>query len=205
MINKITSEKTAVIVIDLQNDYVDEEGKISRWGLGTKNLQEKLPKIKSFIEKARQERLQIIHIQMTEGRDSISSELKKERIEKFGDASNWELAIPGTWGHKLILNVKNNEKIFEKNNLDIFSNPTLETHLRENKIEQIIILGAYTHACVNASVRSASAKGFKVILTQDLVGSQDKLISLHEDTLKVLTNSIATGLSSEEIIKELLN
>ena len=40
MIKEINKEKTVVIVIDVQNDYVHEDGIMSKFW-GTKNLQEK--------------------------------------------------------------------------------------------------------------------------------------------------------------------
>lgn len=200
MQNKLLN-KTAIIIIDLQNDYVHEEGQINKWKLGTKNLQEKLPKINNFIEQARQKNLQIVHIQMTEGRNSIDPTLKEERVAKFGNPEEWELAIPGTWGYELMLEIKKGEKVFKKNNLDMFTNKELEEYLRKKGIENLFILGGYTHACVNASVRSAKKRGFNVTLVTDLVGSPDKFQELHLQCVKELTQNFAQGINSEEIFE----
>lgn len=198
-----SNKDTAIIIIDLQNDYVHEQGIINKFGLGTKELQSKVPKIQEFIEFMRKKSFKIIHIQMTEARDFIDINLKKKRIETFGDPENWELAIPGTWGHELLLEVKESEPIFKKNTYDVFSNPEVQEYLKENNIKNLIILGGYTHACVDTTVRSGFTKSFSIILATDLVGSPDKLKELHENSLKNLTTNFCLGLTSNEIINNL--
>src|SRR3989344_7876163 len=192
MKNQLQKANTAVIVIDVQNDYVHNDGFLGKV-LGTKSLQGKVGKMNQFLEQIRAKNVPIIHIQMTEGRNTIDPALKEENIKKHGDYKNWELAIPGTWGYELVLKVNNEEKIFKKNAYDTFGNKEFGVHLEEQGIRNLVIFGGYTHACVNATVRSAFKKRFNVILVKDLVGSPDKLQELHEKALATLTAEYAQG------------
>ncbi len=203
MIKELLTKKTAVIIIDLQNDYVHPKGIMGKTGLGLDNIQKIIPKIKHFMDLMRTKKVPIMHIQMTENENEIDPILKKKRIAEFGEPKNWSLAKKGTWGHALTLPVKKDEKIFQKNTLDMFSNKELKKHLQKNKIQTIIILGSYTHACVDSSVRSAVTHGYDVVLATDLVGSPDKLNHLHNASLETLTSQLAYGMISEAIIQNL--
>ena len=195
------NEKCAVIVIDFQNDYVHENGRISKFGLGTERIRSMIPNVERLLNNVRVKNIPIIHFQMTEDPELIEKSLKDKRINAFGSPENWALAIPGTWGHELVLAPKENEPIFQKNASDVFSNNELKKLLEEKEIKTLIIIGGYTHACVDASVRSAIKNGYDVVLVTDLVNSPDRLQELHEASLKVLTTQFAHGTTSDEIIK----
>lgn len=203
IIKGLFQQKIAVIIIDLQNDYVHPQGVMGKTGLGLENIQKTIPKIKHFMDLVRTKKVPIIHIQMTEDETEIDPILKRKRISEFGDPKNWSLAKKGSWGHALTLPAKKDEKIFQKNTLDIFSNHDLKKHLKKNKIRTIIILGSYTHACVDSSVRSAATHGFDVVLATDLVGSPDSLNHLHNASLETLTAQLAYGMISDEIIQSM--
>jgi ureidoacrylate peracid hydrolase len=179
-------KKAAVVVIDMQNDYVHEDGKISKFGLGIGCVKATLPKIEGFLEAMRGKNIEIIHTQMCEDSSLIAKNLLTKKQETYGEPENWSLAKPGTWGYQLAIKPWDNEKIFPKNNYDIFSNAQLEAYLKERGIDTLIFVGGYTHACVDTSVRSAVTRGFNAIVAKDLVSSPDRLQSLHEHALIVL-------------------
>ncbi len=191
----------AVVVVDVQNDYVHPDGKIGKAGLGVENLQKMLPKARRFLREARQKKIPIVHVQMTEGPEHIAENVKKKRIETFGAEENWALAVPGTWGYELVFTPAEGEPVFQKNSYDVFSNPQVKQYLKEKGVKTLVVLGGYTHACVDSSVRSAVTHGFDVVLATDLVGSPDKLRELHEHSLKTLTLLFAKGLTADEILR----
>jgi nicotinamidase-related amidase len=62
---------------------------------------------------------------------------------------------------------KDGEPIFEKSVGDSFSNPDLGAWLRERKVDDVILAGAQTDECINATCRGALANGFAVTIASD--------------------------------------
>jgi len=194
--------KKAIILIDLQNDYVSPGGKMDQFGLGVKQIQSTLPRIKNFVNAVREKDVPLVHFQMTEDEHHVHPDLKKRRIAEFATPDNWSLATPGTWGHELILQPKEGELVFQKNTEDIFSNPKFQAFLEKEGINHLVVLGGYANVCVNASVRSAVAKGHSVTLATDLVVTPDVLQDKRASVLNSLTK-IASGRLSTEILRDL--
>ena len=187
----------AVLVIDVQNDYCHPKGLIGSV-LGVDGIHSSVQKMNSFLDSMRTKELPIIHIQMTEDAELIQETVKRIRMKNFGPKERWELAKPGTWGYELMLDTKD-EPIFKKNTYDAFSNKGLVKHLRELGVTELIVIGGYTHACVDATVRSAVTNGFNVTVIRDMVGSPDALNEAHEGTLKVLGLLFADVIDSSEL------
>ena len=59
------------------------------------------------------------------------------------------------------------ETIIEKRHPDSFQDSSLESVLREQGIDELVICGFASEACVDTTVRSAYAKGFTNILVSD--------------------------------------
>jgi nicotinamidase-related amidase len=62
---------------------------------------------------------------------------------------------------------KDGEPIFEKSVGDAFSNPDLADWLRERKTGAVILAGAQTDECINATCRGALAAGLSVTIAAD--------------------------------------
>ena len=68
---------------------------------------------------------------------------------------------------------KDGEPIFEKTVGDAFAETKLEAWLRERGVGEVILLGAQTDACVNATCRGALARGFTVTIVADAHSTVD--------------------------------
>ena len=65
------------------------------------------------------------------------------------------------------------EPVFYKRFFSAFDADGLEEALRTADVERLLVAGVHSHACVQASVLDAYARGFDVVVGQDLVGSYD--------------------------------
>jgi acyl-CoA reductase-like NAD-dependent aldehyde dehydrogenase/nicotinamidase-related amidase len=65
------------------------------------------------------------------------------------------------------------ERVFHKRFFSAFNGPDLEDALRSTGVDQILVAGVHSHACVQATVLDAYARGFEVVVGEDLVGSYD--------------------------------
>jgi len=137
--------KTALILIDIQNDYF-EGGLKPLEGMDTVAANAAL-----LLNAYRGEGLRIFHIRHIAG----SSEAPFFR--------------PGTHGSEIHGTVQplEGEIVFEKNRPSAFVGTALEQALREVGIDQVTLCGAMSQMCVDATARAAADKGFKVVVVED--------------------------------------
>jgi len=189
--------KTAVVIVDMQNDYCSEKGYFAQnLGLNVDPIQTAAAKIKKFVEAARNKGLPIIFTKMTEDKEHVAQNLKRKMELTHGDF----FAKPGSWGHDLYEIVpENTDLVLEKNHFDAFTNPDLEKILKEKGIENLIVCGFTTIVCVDTTVRSAFSKGFNIVLPKDLVATVGEREKQHNATLSVLGFHFAYASTSEDI------
>jgi len=151
--------KRALLVIDLQNDYFSG-GLFPLW-----NAQETLNAIKSAIGRARQEGLEVIHIQ------HIAN-------PKMGVAPFFNKGTQGAEIHEEILAAAPNAPVVVKEFADSFIQTNLESILCERGVEELIVCGMMTQNCVTHTAISKAAEKYKVSVLTDCCTSVSELIHL---------------------------
>jgi nicotinamidase-related amidase len=97
------------------------------------------------------------------------------------------------------------EKIFYKNEANVFNGTDLLSYLKERKVQRLVIVGMQTHMCVEAAVRAAYDYGFECILVGDACATRNlkykgREISaecVHDATLAALDRNYATVVDTE--------
>jgi ureidoacrylate peracid hydrolase len=193
-------ETTALIVIDIQNDYCSPKGRLPQFRkLDTTPIQEMIPKLGYFIDKARGYKVPVIWTQMIEDHRYVPNNLKV-KMESFGQP--FDLCTPGTWGHEFYqLQPKELDEIISKKQYGAFTNPKMDRLLREKKTESVIVTGVLASRCVRATVQNASERGYHVIVPKDLISAYKQQSHLMEATLEDIGIIYAHLTKSEDIIK----
>ena len=143
--------KQAILVIDLQNEYLST-GKLPLVG-----IDKAADNAAKIITDAREKAIQVIHVQ---------------HIFVNGEKPAFE---PGSDGIEIQKNVApiNDEIVIVKNYVNSFLHTNLKEVLEKNAIEELIIVGAMSHMCVDAAVRAASDFGYKVKVIHDACATLD--------------------------------
>lgn len=63
-------------------------------------------------------------------------------------------------------------KTFEKHRSDSFSVPELDAHLREQQVDHLYVVGLDAKYCINATIRGALNRGYKVTALLDAVATE---------------------------------
>ncbi|MGA3297923.1 MAG: isochorismatase family cysteine hydrolase [Candidatus Bathyarchaeia archaeon] len=178
----VDPRKTALVIIDVQNDYAKENGRLL--------FPEMVASLKRVIDEARRIGVLVIYVQDTllPGRFSDSPAWVRHYMipartddpETIGTD-----ALDGSKGHQVIDEIKplSNELIIKKYRSSAFVGTSLDLLLRSNGIRNFIATGLVTQGCVESTCRDASNEYFVVVL-QDCVESNRK--ELHEANLKVM-------------------
>ncbi len=147
--------KTALIIIDIQNDYFDK-GTMPLVGSVNASNNAKL-----ILERFRRDSLPIIHIQHIATRPTAT------------------FFQPNTTGAEIHDNVKpiGEEKVIVKHYPNSFRETELLDYLKSKNITDLVICGMMTHMCVDATTRAAKDYGFNIILIGDACATQDQEIN----------------------------
>ena len=148
----LPADRTAVIVVDMQNDFVRPEGK-----LYVPSAQKTIKPIAELLERARKHGVMIVYT-----KDTHYPGDPEFRI--------WgEHALRGTWGWEIIdeLKPKGKEIVIEKTRYDAFYGTPLDDLLRVYSIENLVIVGTVANICVLHTVASAALRWYKVVVPAD--------------------------------------
>lgn len=79
---------------------------------------------------------------------------------------------------------RDNEIVLQKSRSGSFTNTDLDTILRRKNIEQLIIIGVLTHACVENTARIARDLGYEVIVVDDACATLDRQV--HDNAIAAM-------------------
>lgn len=155
-IGAYAAPKTALIVIDIQEDYTGQQAK-KRYRDGDRIIAAS----NALLEQARQKGLPVVYIE-----NVIDNPL----IGFLAGGVNAPGA-PGTATDRRILKVAG-ARTFTKNRADAFSNPELDAFLRQTQVNKVLITGLDAAYCVNATTRGALNRGYKVTLYPEGIATE---------------------------------
>ena len=171
-------EHVALVVIDMQRDFVDPGGFGEALGNDVSLLRKAIVPTGRVLEAARKAGILVIHTR--EGHRADLSDLapaKKARGRLktgIGDPGPMgRILVQGEYGHDIIDDLKPapGEPVVDKPGKGAFYATDLDTILRTRGIRQLIVCGVTTEVCVNTTVREANDRGFRCIVLSDCCGS----------------------------------
>ena len=169
---------TALLIIDMQRDFVLPGGFGEALGNDVTPLQATIQPIRRVLEAARKLGMSIIHTR--EGHrpdlsDCPPSKLVRGRGKtRIGDPGPMgRILVRGESGHDIVpeLYPDPGETVIDKPGKGAFYATDLELILRNRAIKALIVCGVTTEVCVNTTVREANDRGFECVVLSDCVGS----------------------------------
>ena len=191
----VDPKHTALLVIDVQNDYAKKNGQLLFPQL-VKNLVR-------MVEAARRTGILILYIQDTLLRERLSDSPAWIRHYMLGESKKDPAEISaegldGSIGQQIIDEIRpqQNEIVIKKFRSSAFVGTGLDLILRSNNIKSIVVTGLFTEGCVESTCRDASNEYF-VVLAEDCVHSDRK--ELHDACMKIMKYRYDV-LTSEQIL-----
>ena len=169
---------TALVVIDMQRDFVEPGGFGESLGNDVSILRKTIAPTKQVLEACRNAGMMIVHTR--EGHrpdltDCPPSKMARGRPKrKIGDSGSMgRLLVRGEKGHDIVpeLYPKPGEVVIDKPGKGAFYATDLEPILRNAGIKTLLVCGVTTEVCVNTTVREANDRGFNCVVLEDCVGS----------------------------------
>ncbi len=180
----INPAHTALIVVDVQNDFCNPDGHFARHGKDVSVIESRLPDVCSFVAEAQSLGIRTFFTYQTTLPDGKSDSAAWLRF-KCRDGKSPDYTLRGSWGWELVdgLTVGPKDFTVEKYRPDSFLETNLDQLLRANEIRSTVILGFITEGCVESTIRAASYRDYYTIVARDGVASPNK--ELHEGSMRL--------------------
>lgn len=202
-IDSIDPSKTAVIVVDMENDFVDDGAPME-----SAQARAAVPNMQKTIAIARQTGMKVIyttHVHRADGSD----------MGRYGDLyppiESRAGLVDDTRGIEIYpeLAPKQGEPVIKKHRYSGFFGTDLDIILRSSGITTVVITGTTTENCCHATARDAMFRDYFVAFLADATGSFDypdvgygamSAQEVHDATLSILAFSTADVMTTEEFL-----
>lgn len=194
---KVDPSRSAVLVIDMQNDFCGEGGFLHNIGIDVVNeIQPVIPNIKRLVEAAREAGTPVIHLYY----DGNPEYLYGPMLERLHRKEEEPYCIPGTWGIEFVdeLKPEPGELVIGKHRYSGFYGTDLEMRLRSLGVESVILTGTATNNCVDGTGRDAYYNGFYVVCVNDGAAAPNK--DLHNAAMATCEHAYGVVADTDEII-----
>jgi ureidoacrylate peracid hydrolase len=200
---EIDLSSTAVIVVDMQNDFVSESGMLNRIGADISMIRRAVKPTSIVIAAARRCEMKIIYLKMAFKPDlsDIGPEGSPNWVAHHDAGVGKAMTVPngntgrilirGTWNTAVIPELKpeaNDIQIY-KHRYSGFFETDLDATLKQLRVRNLLVTGCTTSVCVESTIRDAMFLDYSPIVLEDCVGEplgNDLARSNHEASLYVI-------------------
>jgi len=183
---------TALIIIDMQRDFVEPGGFGAGLGNDVTLLRRAIAPIAATLAAARAAGLLVIHTREGHRPDltdlPIAKKTRGHPVCGIGDAGPMgRVLVRGEPGHAIIdaLAPIDGEPVIDKPGKGAFYATDLDTILRQRGIASLILCGVTTEVCVHTTLREANDRGFECLVLSD--GTASYFPQFHEAALAMVT------------------
>jgi len=169
---------TALVIIDMQRDFVQPGGFGEALGNDVTPLQAVIAPCRRMLDSARRIGMMVIHTREGHSPDLADcppSKIVRGRGDKrIGDHGPMgRILVRGEHGHDIVpeLSPIAGEVVIDKPGKGAFHATQLDHVLHNRGIRSLIVCGVTTEVCVNTTVREANDRGFDCVVLEDCVGS----------------------------------
>lgn len=171
--------RTALLVIDMQRDFLDPGGYAAAAGMNIDALRHPIHAVRKLLGVARRLGLLVVHTReghRTDLADCPPAKLARSQAAgaEIGSAGPLgRLLVRGEFGHDFIdeLQPLPGETVIDKPGYGAFHQTDLAQVLLNRGIDHLILSGVTTEVCVHSTLREAVDRGYCCVLAADACGS----------------------------------
>ena len=202
IVDILTPNQTAVLVIDMQNDFCNQKGVHAQRNLDVTGAPAMADKLVAFLNYCRTTHpdVKIFHTVTRHSKWDISPAYA--HVFKSLPQDLVPICMVDTWGTEIwdeypALQPRENEYLVTKHRYSAFINTDLSLILRSQGITTLIATGGSTNCCVAATVYDGHMLDYHMVVPRDLTITP--LAALQEPTLQNIQRYFGDVVTSEQI------
>jgi ureidoacrylate peracid hydrolase len=212
--------QSAVLVIDMQNDFGAVGGMFDRVGIDLAVIQKAVEPTRRVVAAARKAGVPIVYLKMAHRPDLSDTGgpgsphwFRHERLSvgktvTAPDGKPSRILIDGTWNTEILpeLAAQPGDTVVTKHRYSGFFGTNLDARLRDLGVRDLIVTGCTTSICVESTIRDAMYLDYRCLLLEDCTGQPafpDAPFSTHEASVIAIEKIFGWVSNSETLIKEL--
>jgi nicotinamidase-related amidase len=175
---ELTPEKCALLIIDMQRDFLEPGGFGEMLGNDVSQLRRTIEPNRILLDAWRAAGLTVLHTREGHRPDLAdlppAKKVRGKSAKTIGDPGPMgRILIRGEEGHDIIpeLYPLPGEPVIDKPGKGAFFATNLHAILQNLGITQLVVTGVTTEVCVNTTVREANDRGYECLVPSDCVGS----------------------------------
>lgn len=213
----IDSARTAVLVIDMTNDFSAPGGMFHRAGIDISAILDAVEPTRRVLSAARKAAIPVIYLRqahsadLSDAGDDDSPHAIKHRRLSIGepvtapDGQPSRILVDGTWNTAILdeLAPAEDDIVIVKRRYSGFFETDLDATLEEIGVDHLVVTGCTTSICVDSTVRDAMFRDYRCLVLEDCTAEPigaDLARTNHEATLLTIELLFGWVSSSQHVI-----
>lgn len=192
--------RTAVVIVDMQNDFATAGGMFDRAGIPIEDIQAIVDPLTRVLNACRAAGILAVFLKMQFAPDLADAggpdvpnrvkhgplDLGREMVAP--DGSTGRILVADTWNTEIVpaLSVGPMDLVVTKHRYSGFYEARLHDVLGEHGIDTLIFTGATTSVCVESTLRDAFYRDYRCLLLSDCTAEPIAAGANHDATLRVV-------------------
>ena len=215
----IDPANSAVIVVDMQNDFGSKGGMFDRAGIDISGIQEAIAPTARVLASARRAGIKIVYLKMGYRPDlsdlgAPDAPNRVRHLELLGvgqtikspDGKDSRVLIRDTWGTDIVEQIRpqSTDIVMYKHRFSGFYQTELDAVLKKENIKHLIVTGCTTSVCVESTIRDAFFRDYQCVLLSDCTSEpigKNALTSNHDASILVIQVLFGWVSTSEQFLK----
>jgi ureidoacrylate peracid hydrolase len=215
----IDPAKTAVVVVDMQNDFGSKGGMFDRAGIDISGIQKAIAPTARVLASARRAGIKIVYLKMGYradlsdlGAPDAPNRARHLRMFAVGqtiktpDGKEGRVLIRDTWGTDIVNELKpqTEDVLVYKHRFSGFYETELDSILKRAAIKHLIVTGCTTSVCVESTIRDAFFRDYHCVLLADCTSepiARDAPRSNHDASILIIEILFGWVTTSQQFLK----
>lgn len=195
----IPTSAVALLVVDMQNGFCHPEGSFGQAGADVTGCAGAIPGCVALIEAAHASGVPVYATRAIHEPGLTDWNMLAE-LPMYAPLRDIVACHEGSWDAAFVdgLGVADGDEIVTKSRFSPFVETDIEARLRAAGIENLIVCGVGTSACVESTFRDASQRSFRSYVAEDACG--DLSDAAHQGSIGIMSHLFGYGTTVDEVV-----